>query len=151
MSEESGKLQKMDNLDIDSNTTDLNVLSLIDADNVKSASDFVGNTTVKMEDALKELAEKKVVKASKIAGDYKTYIEILLQKILKIHNKELSGDIIILDSYDGAEHRKAQKQKSIIILFSSQLISEDLINSGLSAGSSHNILTWLQMLGSETA
>ena len=115
MSEESGELQKMDNLDIDSNTTDLNVLSLIDADNVKSASDFVGNTTVKMEDALKELAGKKVVKASKIAGDYKTYIEILLQKILKIHNKELSGDIIILDSYDRAEHRKTQKQKSSII------------------------------------
>ena len=63
----------------------------------------------------------------------------------------LSGSVIIMNSCDGAEHRKTQSKKVSIVSFSSQLISKNSIKLGMSPASSHNILTWQQMLGSETS
>ena len=84
----------------------------------------------------------------KIHGKYDDYLEMLKAKHSRL-GRELDGDIIVLDSYDGAEHRWTLKKKTSIISFSSQLFTPAIVNSGLSAAESVNILTWQQMIGDE--
>ena len=85
---------------------------------------------------------------------YDDYVEMLVNKTKKKVTEgedSLRKKVIILDSYDGAEHRKTQSKKVSIVSFSSQLISKNSIRLGMSPASSHNILTWQQMIGSETS
>ena len=58
--------------------------------------------------------------------------------------KKTGNEIIVIDSYDGAEHQKTKKGQKSVVSFSSQIIA-----TGTSAANSFNILTWQQMLGDE--
>ena len=52
-------------------------------------------------------------------------------------------DMIIVSSYDSAEHKNTDKEKLIIISFNSQLFSGHAVSNGMSSvASSFNILTW---------
>ena len=51
------------------------------------------------------------------------------------------GKIMVLDSYDGAEHNKTTN----VVTFSSKLVSEGILKSGVTAGKSMDILTWQQL------
>ena len=61
------------------------------------------------------------------------------------------NETIVLDSYDGAEHRNIKKSKTSIVSFSSQILTTKSISSGLLTVMQENILTWQQTIGSETA
>ena len=55
------------------------------------------------------------------------------------------------DSFDCAEHKKTENKKMNLILFSSQMLTKEKIESGKqSTGSSLNILTWKQLNASES-
>ena len=99
---------------------------------------------------------KKQIAACNIEGECDDCVNLLVnknkEKLLSGEQGEcLSGRLIILDSHDGAEHRKTTSKKFSIVSFSSQLISKSSVSLGMSPASSQNILTWQQMLGNETA
>ena len=62
------------------------------------------------------------------------------------NNITLQGKVIVLDSYDGAEHQKrTHKKKTSILSFSSQMFSAETLAAGASPEESFNILTWQKM------
>ena len=63
--------------------------------------------------------------------------------------RTLSGDILVINSYDGAEHTNTKKGKTRIVSFSSQMCSTSTIKNGASTAKRMNILTWQQMAGDE--
>ena len=63
--------------------------------------------------------------------------------------RKLEGNIIVLDSYDGAQH--TGRHKTNIVSYSSQIFSESTVRSGASPAESLNILTRQQVLGEEKA
>ena len=76
---------------------------------------------------------------------------MLVQKCEQTTKNDLSGNLIIMDNYDRAEHRKLHPQELVLYLSVRNSFRKKVLRSGISAASSHNILTWLQMIGSETA
>ena len=56
----------------------------------------------------------------------------------------LSGNIMMLDSFDGARHVETKKKTVSLISFSSQLCGQSTIDKTISTSSSFNILTWQQ-------
>ena len=85
----------------------------------------------------------------RIVGGYAGYVKYMVDRHTQ-HQRVISGHkMMIIDSYDGAEHVNTSTQKIGIISFSSQLLSKSIIESGASAGSSLNILTWKQIIGQE--
>ena len=58
--------------------------------------------------------------------------------------------IIIIDSFDGAQHRRTSKERTNIVSFSSQMLTLNSIKAGYSTSASRNILTWQQMIGTES-
>ena len=68
----------------------------------------------------------------------------------KGHKIERDDDVIALNCFDGAEAIRSEKQVKGVISFSSLILTAKLINGGhVQAGSSFNILIWLQILGKE--
>ena len=63
---------------------------------------------------------------------------------------EENEEIIVINSYDGAEHSKNHKSESSLISFSSQMFNEEIIRElGYSTASPNNIFTWAQLRGPE--
>ena len=54
-----------------------------------------------------------VVNAARIDGSYDNYLKIM-QKKHKDKKRELLGNIIVIDSYDGAEHHRRQNKKTVL-------------------------------------
>ena len=116
-------------------------------------SSFIGNTEIKFEDALeqiqKENSKNKIISSAKLSGDYIDYCNLLVKKHRK-HQRKVEGNVIVIDSYDGAMHKKTSNGKCSVISFSSQLINSDILkHDGVTAGNSLNILTWQQMIADE--
>ena len=85
-----------------------------------------------------------------------TYIE-MVQLMLKKHAAKghslANGDdeVIIINSFDGAEAFKSRKNVNSVVSFSSSLLTSKMIyNDQIKAGESFNILTWSQAMGKET-
>ena len=149
------------NYDFDAIGLDVNVNNTTysyndDDDTLKpkvTAKSFVGKSDVKMKDALEEIKQSKGhqkvedVMVAKISGAYNDYIQLMYNK-LKVNNIKLDDRQIIIDSYDGAEHKKTTKGKIGIISFNSQMLSQFSIDKA-SPASSTNILTWQQVVGEE--
>ena len=79
-------------------------------------------------------------------------MELFVQNHVSFDRKICAGDdLIVIDSFDGAEHSKSNKNRTSLISFSSQMFTPSMINSGaITAGSSLNILTWQQMRATES-
>ena len=104
----------------------------------------------------------KTVKACKIAGNYDDYIMMMAKKLdnknkivtnnATTTNKliETNSDIIVIDSFDGAQHQRTSKDRTNIVSFSSQMITLESIKAGYSTATSRNILTWQQIIGAES-
>jgi hypothetical protein len=75
----------------------------------------------------------------------------------KKHIKNIGDEItegtkvIVLDSYDGAEHSTTAGKRKNVISFSSQLFCKETVASGETTAGSFNILTWQQVMGEEKA
>ena len=67
---------------------------------------------------------------------------------MKINNAPLNDTRTIIDSFDGAEHKRTTKGRIGIISFNSQMLCKSLI-SKISPSGSTNILTWQQIVGEE--
>ena len=89
---------------------------------------------------------------AKLDGSYLDYINLMMEKHAVKENTVLpSEDIIVINSFDGAEGFKSQKNVASVISFSSSVFSPSMINSrNVDSGSSFNILTWMQVMAKET-
>ena len=135
---------------MDLNSTDY----IIDQPEAKlTVKSFIGKKDVKMSDALDDIRKSKDSAAisdiltARVKGSFSTYIEYMEDMFKKKHGK-IDKNLIIIDSYNGAEHKKTTKGKTSIISFNSQLISPSSIST-VSPASSTNIFTWQQVVGEE--
>ena len=118
-----------------------------------STTSFVGKTDVTVEEAITKIYEsstEKSVPSARISGDFEDYVMLLAQRYHK-RNIKMTGNFMVLNSYDGAEHLKTEKKRTNIISFSSKLLGASVIKCGVTAGGSRNILTWQQVKGEEKA
>ena len=110
-------------------------------------SSFIGQD-ISMTDCLDQLKlarSKDEVQGARIKGNFEDYTKLMIADHEKKGRNIGNGKIIVVDSYDGAEHLKTDKKKTSVISFSSKMLSETIICSGNSAGKSFDILTWQQM------
>ena len=91
------------------------------------------------------------VYGAKLEGGMELWLEIMLNKLKKKQFNVTNGDgVILMNCFDGAEAIKTEKELKGVISFSSQLLSPSHVQSKqLGAGSSFNILTWMQVMGKE--
>ena len=65
-----------------------------------------------------------ILKGGKIAGSYASYISMMVSKHCDKDRSILQGsDVIVIDSFDGAEHSKSNKKRTSLITFSLQLFT----------------------------
>ena len=92
---------------------------------------------------------------AKLSGSLNNCVDLIVSKVMncaKKHNVEVMNgeDLILLNSFDGAEAIKTKKKITSVISFSSSIITSSTIQHRvLQAGSSSNILTWQQVIGKE--
>ena len=112
-----------------------------------------GNFVKTEEEALQLLSSgsEEVVHGAKLEGGMVDWIDGMVKKLEKKGNEiGDDDDVIVLSCFDGAEAIRSEKQVKGVISFSSLLLTPKLVNEGvLLAGSSFNILTWMQILGKE--
>ena len=117
-----------------------------------SATSFIGNTKCNLSDAIENIWKRKksedIVIGAKIKGLYKDYIMMMFNKHSR-KKRDLSGEVLVINRYDGAVHNQTKKGRTGIISFSSQMCSDKTIIDGASPAQSMNILTWQQMIGEE--
>ena len=93
--------------------------------------------------------DKDKIMTARISGTFEKYIDMMVTTSKKNQLQIDNNQLIIIDSYDGAEHKNTTaKGKVGIISFNSQLISPPAISES-SPASSKNILTWQQVVGDE--
>ena len=91
---------------------------------------------------------------SKLSGGMQQWIDVMVQKyidngIMKVGD-EVNEDLILINSFDGAESIRTEKELKGVISFSSQIYVPSAVNSQrLAVGSSFNILTWMQVIAKE--
>ena len=96
-------------------------------------------------------ASSKVVGA-KLDGTFENYFEVMIHKhkTSKVLIQDCE-DIIILNSFIGAESLRSKDNIITVISFSSSLFTPRLIQERyIQAGSSFNILTWMQICATGT-
>ena len=107
-----------------------------------------------LEIALRRLSQQKELIGAKIDGGYAEYMNLMVNKHVDNGRRSIDGnDVgrIVIDSIDGAEHRKSKSDITSIISFSSAMFVSDWIQAKeITAGSSLNILTWQQLRATET-
>ena len=132
----------------DTNTTS-SVAGTVDS---LTSIDSVFNTVKKKEDVkvlAKELNKSKGFVAAKIEGGYRRYIIMMINQHLS-SGRQLVGNIICIDSFDGTLHSATNTKDNGIVSFNSQLYHRDFSLHGISTASSKNILTWMNSLTDET-
>ena len=87
-----------------------------------------------------------ILKGGKIDGSYAGYVDRMSLKYIEYNMRIYDGsDVIVIDSFDGAENLKSNKKWTYLISFSSHLFTPQMINLGQrTCCSSLNILTWQQ-------
>ena len=114
---------------------------------------FVGKSEIDVKDALEEIWKSKDsnkeddVMVGRIDGCFKDYVKMMTDKYSNT-KIELDNNRIVIDSYNGEEHKKTTKGKVGVVSFNSQLLSPSSI-AKCSPASSLNILTWQQLVGDE--
>ena len=96
-------------------------------------------------------ASDTILIGAKLDGSYIDIINLMkckhIAKGLTVPDGE---DMIVINSFDGAEAFKTQKNVSSVVSFSSSLLTTSLIQERhLTAGASFNVCTWMQMMGKE--
>ena len=105
--------------------------------------------SISLDDVMETLERSnEALACSRLYGSWRNYFDIMVSKHTK-KNRNLVGNIAIIDSYDGAIHSNSDKERCNIVSFSSQVFSNGTVTSGISTASSKNILTWLQFIGEE--
>ena len=88
-------------------------------------------------------------KAGIIDGEYSGYVTCMINDHIKA-GRLLSGNVIILDGYDGAVHVSSTNNEIGIVSYSSLLFHESFFVHSITTATSGNILTWMQSITDET-
>ena len=83
--------------------------------------------------------EKGMYLAAKIEKGYVHFISMMIKKYIK-RGREVKGNIMVIDSSDGAVHFSTNTKGAGIVSYSSQLFHQDYFAHGISSVSSNNIL-----------
>ena len=95
-------------------------------------------------------AKLNCIEGAKVEGNVTSWLKLMAEKHKRM-GRDVSGDIICLDSYDGAEHMRSNKRRINVVSFSSQLFSKSaIVNNKCSTGKSIEIFTWQQIMAEET-
>ena len=88
---------------------------------------------------------------AKLKGSLSQWLDdVMLKKICGKSKVDDGEDIILLNCFDGAESMRSDKELKGVISFSSQVMIPSLVQQKvLKAGSSFNILTWMQVMAKE--
>lgn len=91
------------------------------------------------------------IHGAKLKGGFHEWINAMVKKLEdKGYNLRDGEDLILINSFDGAEAIRTEKEVKGVISFSSEILLTSQVQSrNLNAGSSFNILTWMQLLGKE--
>ena len=81
---------------------------------------------------------------AKVTVNYSPYVSHMAKKHFHYDCKlKDNDDVIIIGSFDGAEHSRNTNNSTSISSFSSQMITSSMLNSGvIKAGSNTNIYSW---------
>ena len=112
---------------------------------------FVGKD-MSMKDVMtqfKSAQDPGTVMLSRLQGTYETYVKYLTDRHEKKGFSPSTEKLVVLDSHDGAEHGKTNKDITSVVSFSSKVLSKKSLASGYGGGTSLDILTWQQMRGAE--
>ena len=127
-----------------------NVDEVIDL-SMQIAEDTIEVKDLDIDKALKTIKKDTIgVQGARIEGKYSDYINLMLQKHLS-NNKLVKGEVIVLDSYDGAEHYTSNAIKASITSYNSQIFAKSMQDdeNQTTTAESFNILTWQQILADE--
>ena len=83
------------------------------------------------------------VEAAKLDGIYDDWIKYIINKTCSDKRELSDKNFILMDNYDGAEHRKMKNNKTGIVSFSFQIFKATTIKeTEMLPADSLNILTW---------
>ena len=85
-----------------------------------------------------------------IVGDYSDYLTHMTNNHIK-SGRTLSGNVIVLDGYDGAVHILSTNNEIGIVSFSSLVFQESFFEDGITTATSESILTWMQSITDESS
>ena len=89
--------------------------------------------------AKKTHKEKEMYFAAKIEKGYTHFISMMMKKHIK-RGREVKGNIMVIDSSDGAVHSSTNTKEARIVSYTSQIFHQDYFAHGISSVSSNNIL-----------
>ena len=83
--------------------------------------------------------------AGMIVGDYSDYLTHMTNNHIK-SGRSLSGNVVVLNGYDGAVHVSSTNNKIGIVSFSSLVSHESFYAHDITTKTSNDILTWIQSI-----
>ena len=101
-----------------------------------------------MKTAMKRLQPEKEILGAKLPGTYKDYVEKITQKHVN-NNVDFGEKAVVINSFDGANHRSNTAGDFNICSYNTLVISEGMIEE-MSSALSSGILTWRQIAAPES-
>ena len=93
--------------------------------------------------------QKGLYLAAKFEKGYAPFISMMLEKRIK-RGREVEGNIMMINSSDGAVHSSTNTKQAGIVSYSSKTFHQDYFQRCVSSSSSSNTLTWMYSLTDET-
>ena len=110
-------------------------------------------TTTKDKQDLKKVAQivskEKGYMMAKIEQGFEQYLVRMIKTFL-LRGWEVKGNMLVIDSYDGAVHSSTNTRDSGIVSYSTLLFHPNYFSTGVSSASSSCILTWMNSLTGES-
>ena len=130
----------------------INIVDKVIDLNIQMAKNAIEIQNLDIDCALKNIKKDQIgIQGAKIEGDFIDYIKLMMKK-QKSNNRTITGEVIVLDSYDGDEHYTSNQTKASITSYSSQIFAKSMENNkneSISTAESFNIMTWQQILADE--
>ena len=95
------------------------------------------------------VSKEKGYMMAKIEQGFENYLQRMIETFL-LRGWEVKGNMLVIDSYDGAVHSSTNTRDSGIVSYSTLLFHPDYFSHGVSSASSSCILTWMNSLTGES-
>ena len=95
--------------------------------------------------------QEQVPYVAQISGNYSINVNMMIEKHKSHKIMFESSTVIMIDSFDGANHLLTDFGSISLTSYSSQLFSLETFKQGNSTCESHNILTWQQVMANENS
>ena len=97
----------------------------------------------------KKQSESGEIRFTRLVGGMNAYVKMLVDKY-KRHSIPMNESILVIDSYDGAEHRKIRGKMTGVVSFTSGICCKSSVQFGKTMAESLNLLTHHQFVGTES-